>query len=259
MSEFDLLNSKCLISGTSSGIGMFLKEKLPSAESFDRTISISNYKKKSYDAIIHCAYDSGSVKGHKNIYEQSRSNIYLVEKLCEINTKVFIFFSSIDVYPKKFKGSQPDYRTGSEDLLNRHAFFKIVGESIVASKVKNHFIFRPSLMIGKNARINTLVNIVKGKKGPFTLAKNSRFNLITHDQVLFCIQAALTANKKRVINLCSGLEVSLDEIARHVGNNNIQWGQHEYITPKIENSNAIQFFGADDIKINELVSMILSW
>ena len=259
MSGFDLLNAKCLISGTSSGIGKFLIQKLPHAESFDRSAPISKYKKNTYDLIIHCAYDAGSLRGHKNIYEQTKSNINLVEELCDINTKVFIFFSSIDVYPKEASGNLLDFELGSGELLNRHAFFKIVGESIVVSKVKNHIILRPSLMIGKNARVSTLVNIVKGNKGPFTLTKNSRFNVITHDQVLFCIQAALKVNKKGIVNLCSGLEFSLEDVANYVNNKNITWGKYKYITPKIENSNAIQLYGADDIKMSELISTIKDW
>ena len=259
MSGFNLLTARCLISGTSSGIGKFLCQKLPLSESFDRFAQISKYKKNTYDVIIHCAYDASSLNGHKNLYEQTKSNIKMVEELCDINTKVFIFFSSIDVYPKKSSENLLDYELGSGELLNRHAFFKIVGESIVASKVKNHIILRPSLMIGKDARASTFVNIVNGNKGPFTLSKNSRFNVITHDQVLFCIQAALNTNKKGVINLCSGLELSLEEVAEHAGNNSIKWGKYEYLTPKIEYSNAIHSFGADDIKMSELISIIRNW
>jgi hypothetical protein len=259
MSGFELSKARCLISGTSSGIGKFLSTKLPFAERYDRSTPISNYKNQTYDAIIHCAYGDGFLKGHKNIYEQSKSNIRLVEDLCDINCGVFIFFSSIDVYPRGFSGSLSDFELGSGEMLSRHAFFKIIGESIIGSKVKQHLILRPSLMVGKDARASTFVNIIRGSKGPFTLAKKSRFNLITHDQVLFCLQAALATKTKGTINLCSGLELSLDEVARHVSNDNISWGRFEYQTPKIEGSNTVKFFGGVENNISDLISTVLSW
>ncbi len=259
MTSLELSKSRCLISGTSSGIGKFLIEKLPLAESYDRSASFKKYEKKNYDVIIHCAYDASITTGHKEIYEQSKSNISLVEKLCGINCGIFIFFSSIDVYPKELNIKSSDFKLGAGENFTRHAHFKIIGESIVASKKKKYLILRPSLMIGKNSRLNTFLNIIKGKKGPFTLAKNSRFNLITHDQILFCLQAALLKGMEGTINLCSGLEISLDEVAHHVENDNISWGQFEYKTPKLENSNMVQFFGGKDNTIDELISKVLNW
>lgn len=169
------------------------------------------------------------------------------------------FFSSIDVYPRGFSGTLSNFKLGSQELLSRHSFFKIIGESIVASKAKQYLILRPSLMVGENARASTFVNIIKGCKGPFTLTKNSRFNLITHDQVWFCLNAALAKDRTGVMNLCSGLELSLDEVARDVGNENISWGKFQYLTPKIEASNAVQFFKAHDNNMSNLISTILNW
>jgi nucleoside-diphosphate-sugar epimerase len=249
----------CLISGTSSGIGKYLSKQLPFAEKYDRSSPISKYQNKEFDVIIHCAFDGSSLLGHKNLFEQLRSNISLVQDLCSLNHKIFIFFSSIDVYPKKINLKSPDYKLGYGDLFSRQAFFKIMGESIVASKAKNFLILRPSLMIGEYARANTFVNIIRGKEGPFTLSKNSMFNLITHDQVWFCLQAAFFKEIRGVMNLCSGLYVSLDEVARKVKNNNISWGDYDYQTPKIEDSNTIKLFGGTDYKIEDIISKVLSW
>jgi dTDP-4-dehydrorhamnose reductase len=259
VSSFELSKSRCLISGTSSGVGRFLSKQLPFAKKYDRSSNILDYKDKSFDVIIHCAYDGNFVLGHKNLFEQLKSNVQLVEKLCSLNHKIFIFFSSIDVYPREFDGKLSDYKLGSGDLLSRHAFFKIIGESIVASKAKNFLILRPSLMIGEDARMNTLMNIVRGNKGPYTLGKNSEFNLITHDQVWLFLQAALAQETRGIVNLCSGLYLSLDQVAQEVKNYNVSWGNYNYKTPKIDGSNAVKLFGGNEYKIEDIVSKVLSW
>jgi hypothetical protein len=158
-----------------------------------------------------------------------------------------------------FSGKISDFQLGSDELFSRHAFFKTIGESIVASKASKYLIIRPSLMIGEDARINTLVSIVKGNKGPFTLSKDSEFNLITHDQIFFCLQAALSQKMMGIINLCSGLYLTLDKVANHVGNNNVNWGNYKYQTPKIKESNAIKLFKGMEYDLEGLISKIYSW
>jgi nucleoside-diphosphate-sugar epimerase len=259
VSSFELSKSRCLISGTSSGVGRFLSKQLPFAKRYDRSSNILDFKDKSFDVIFHCAYDKSYALGHKNLFEQLKSNIQLVEELCNINHKVFIFFSSIEIYSKEFNGKLSDHKLGSGDLFSKHGFFKIIGESIVASKAKNFIILRPSLMIGEDSRINTLMNIVRGNKGPFTLGKNSEFNLITHDQVWSFLQAVLAQEMRGVFNLCSGLNLSLDEVAQEVKNYNISWGDYNYKTPKIDDSNIIKLFGLTEYKIEDIVSNVLSW
>ena len=222
-------------------------------------MSVSNYADKTFDVIIHCAYDRSSLGGHENIYDQIKSNISLVEDLCKLKHKCFIFFSSIDVYPSDFEGTTSNFKIGSQELLSKHAFFKILGESIVLSKAKQYLILRPSLMIGKDARANTLVNIIRGYKGPFSLTKSSRFNLITHDQVWCCLNAALATDKRGIMNLCSGLELSLDQVARKVGNKKVLWGNFKYSTPQIKDSNAVKFFNLNDHKISDFISLVQSW
>lgn len=256
MNDIELSKIRCLISGTKSGIGKFLSHELPKAERFDRKAPISKYKKKDYDIIIHCAYDGDLLNGHKNLFNQSISNIKLVEDLCDIECKIFIFFSSVDVYPLNFDGNLSNFKLGFGNYHTRHAFFKMIGESIVLSKIKNYLILRPTLMVGKDARLSTVTNIICGKKGPYSLTKTSRFNIITHDQIFFCIQAALRRNKTGIINLFSDLEFSLEELAKQVKNENISWGKFEYKTPKIKEINPIQLFGGRNNTIQELISTV---
>ena len=235
MNDIELSKIRCLISVTKSGIGKFLSHELPKAERFDRKAPISKYKKKDYDIIIHCAYDGDLLNGHKNLFNQSISNIKLVEDLCDIECKIFIFFSSVDVYPLNFDGNLSNFKLGFGDYHTRHAFFKMIGESIVLSKIKNYLILRPTLMVGKDARLSTVTNIICGKKGPYSLTKTSRFN---------------------IINLFSDLEFSLEELAKQVKNENISWGKFEYKTPKIKEINPIQLFGGRNNTIQELISTV---
>ena len=50
-----------------------------------------------------------------------------------------------------------------------------------------------------------------------------------------------------------------DIVIPPVENDNISWGQFEYKTPKLENSNMVQFFGGKDNTIDELISKVLNW
>ena len=91
---------KILITGVTSGIGKYLHEEL-GGEGFTR----KNAKKilssrKRFDVIIHCAYSARRDVDSEYVYQYFSDTIGLTEKLLEMPHKLFIFFSTVDVYPR---------------------------------------------------------------------------------------------------------------------------------------------------------------
>ena len=88
---------KILITGTSSGIGRYLKDHLI-CDSFNRSSSYNVNQNNTYEIIIHCAFNMNRLENHENFYEYLEDTLTLTRSLTSIKHKLFIFLSSIDVY-----------------------------------------------------------------------------------------------------------------------------------------------------------------
>ena len=112
MTDTTPLKNRVLVTGTNSGLGKYIASQIDcSVLTRDNSESVL---KKSYDTIIHCAFNSR--KNVNDYYDIVRDNIFLTKDLCKIEHNKFVFISSIDVYQE-------------ED--NLYKISKLMSESIV--------------------------------------------------------------------------------------------------------------------------------
>lgn len=227
---------RILVTGHKNGLGKYFFEKFD-AIGWDKDISskqVSNLKKKGVDIIIHCAFNSSPEVDNESLFTYLQDNVFLTKELVSIPHKKFIFFSSVDVYPKdKDKHSEKEI-INLNSVENIYGITKLISESIVKNYSKNYLILRCSAFLGKYSRKNSLIKIIEKEKCKLTLDKNSEFNYILYEDVLNLIQKSIKRNLKGVYNLASSQNIKIYEIAK-IFNRKVKFGNYHYNSGKIDN------------------------
>lgn len=184
-------NKKILISGTSSGLGKFLKKKFGSIK-FNRKKNFLFYKRQVWDLIIHCGFYSGEDK------KKSLEAINLSKKISSLKAKKKIFISSMIIYSKK---------------KNQYKIAKLKSESFF--KKKNNYILRLGSLIGPGMRVNTIYKILFLKNPRIGLSENSTYSFITYYEVFFLIKEILKQNKYKTVNFLRKDFINIKKISKH--------------------------------------------
>jgi nucleoside-diphosphate-sugar epimerase len=198
---------KYLVTGIKSGLGKYLYENLPDVVGLDRG-GFDLIKDKDYDIIIHCAFNKTiDVEDH---YQYLEDNIFLTQKLVNLNYKKFIYISTIDVYP-----TEP----------NLYGLFKRFAESIVEQK-PNTTILRCSMILGKDTKPNHVTRL-KENTPYIGLSGDSTFNYILNKDILSFIQSYSEKCPGGVIDFVSNDSLKL-EITHQTLKSNTQLRQFIY-------------------------------
>jgi nucleoside-diphosphate-sugar epimerase len=198
---------KYLVTGIKSGLGKYLYENLPDVIGLDRG-GFDLIKDKDYDVIIHCAFNKTiDVEDH---YQYLEDNIFLTQKLVNLNYKKFIYISTIDVYP-----TEP----------NLYGLFKRFAESIVEQK-PNTTILRCSMILGKDTKPNHVTRL-KENTPYIGLSGDSTFNYILNKDILSFIQSYSEKCPSGVIDFVSNDSLKL-EITHQTLKSNTQLRQFIY-------------------------------
>ena len=229
------------ITGFNSGLGRFLVKKFNGRE-FDPRHSKS-VTDKTPKNIIHCGYQYPSVHSVTAALSQLENAKESLRVLLEFQgLKKFIFISSVDVYPNSSdiyydESSKIDLR----DIKGIHSLTKLALEEYVMKNSRDFLILRPSLMLGKYSRDNSITRILSGKTSEFSLNSESTFNVISHESVSDFIEIALNLNLGGIYNLTSSSNISLDTVATLAGKKPIEFGSVLYQTPNLVNSKVLRF------------------
>lgn len=226
--------SKYLISGSSSGLGKYLHDQLGGIP-FNR--SGSNVKKA--DVIIHCAFNREKKVNSENLYQYLFDNVFLTKKLIKIPHKKFIYISSVDVYPKDNGKHSENEVIDVNQISSVYAITKIMSESLIQNLCPNFLILRCSALLGRDARENSLIKIIKEEKPTLSLSENSVFNFILHKDVLEFVKIAIGKNLQGVYDLSSSKNITLFEIAELLGKK-VSFGTYIYNVGDIDNKKASQ-------------------
>lgn len=233
--------NKLLITGTSSGLGKYLHENL-GGTGWNRQASEKerkDLKKNGAEIIIHCAFNSQ--QSPKDIEQYFRDNVLLTEELTNILHKKFIFISSVDVYPKNSNIHIEDEILDANKEEDLYAKTKLLSEDLVKRNCPNFLILRCTALLGKDARRNSLIKIIKEKKPTLTLSGNSMFNYILHKDVLSFIKLALEKDLQGIYNLSSSENISLKAIADLL-KKHVNFGNYIYNVGNIDNTKASSLF-----------------
>lgn len=195
-----------LVSGTSSGLGKYLKYKF-SATKYQRDEKDLLYKKKKWDLIIICGFYSGSLKSKYN------EAIKHVKKLMSFQSEKIIFISSLNVnfldYPIKFK------HVKNKTPLRMYALSKYKCEKLCLKKNKT-LVIRLSNIIGPSRfmRTSDLKKFLYHKSPKIKYSERSKFSLTSFEEILRFIKIAIKNEYSGVHNLYRKDMISLYQISK---------------------------------------------
>lgn len=183
---------KCFITGIKSGLGKYLHEHIGGDGLHRETV------------IIHAAHKYISEKLDSNW----GSNIGLTFGLTQLPHKKFIFISSIDV------------DRDTENGKNKQA-----SEEVVKKFAKNYLIIRPSLILGKYQRPNTVSRIKSGERFKTTLSGESEFYYVYNEEILEFIKTAIEQDLTGTLTMGLNDKVKLKELAKE---GQVEFGAYLY-------------------------------
>tara|TARA_B100000787_G_C16196907_1_gene301583 strand:+ start:1404 stop:2174 length:771 start_codon:yes stop_codon:yes gene_type:complete len=234
-----------VISGTSSGLGRYLKENLNSY-SYDRNGSNTSLPLSKNNIIIHTAFNSSKVVSEKEILNYIDDNINLTKRILEVPHKKIIFISSVDVYPTNNKIHKEEDELLLESNKSIYSLSKLIAESIIRKKSSNYVILRVSGMLGPYIRDNAFIKILKNSKcidyKNLSLNQTSSFNYVLQSDILNLIKKLLKNNDTGTYNLTSNKNINLERIATHL-NSKINFGKYIYNVGKNSNHRVIKKYG----------------
>jgi|TARA_B100000287_G_C20602712_1_gene768770 nucleoside-diphosphate-sugar epimerase len=222
-------NLKILVTGTNSGLGKFICERMPDVTRLNREnrVDIVGSDRK-YDIIIHSAYNSSNINFTDLDLKYVDDNLILTSELINLCGGCFIYVSSIDSINK---------------IESSYALFKKLSEDLIRSKIENYFIIRPSHLIqyGESDKIpNSLRKIINDES--ITLTENSKFNLVSYEDILsYIVKKIKNEIEDREINLVNSESIMVSDVIEMLEKNN-GCGDFEYIPTipkesyKVENS-----------------------
>lgn len=208
-----------LVTGTGSGLGRYLVKAL-SGESFDHhhlESQLSYHYRENYDLIVHCGFDTRSSLCAKELYNYYTLNIKLVESLLQIKHRYFVFISSVAVYPPESNICMEDDDIYLNGNISLYGFSKLVVEQIVKTKADISLILRPVSIVGPEARPNNIMKVLMGEDAQLTVRHNSRYNLVTQEQIARFIQFAYHRGVNGIYNVGAVDTATIEEIAKMVG------------------------------------------
>lgn len=237
---------KILTTGTNSGLGKYLYENLGGAALTRSTPEDERrkYRVDGVDTIIHCAINTAKNTDFATLYQYINDNIFFVRELASYPHKKFIFISSVDVYPK----SDPRHEPYAEqavinvnDLSGIYGITKLMSESIILNSCKNFLVLRPSALLGKYSRKNSLIKIIEDEPCALSVTEDSSFNYVLHSDLLEFIRIVLKNDLTGIYNMVSLGNISLGRIAEILGKQ-VKFGSVRYDAGNISNEKISRVF-----------------
>jgi len=185
-----------LVTGTTSGLGKYIAS-VTQCHSWNRGEPIPE---RYYHTVIHCAHDRTS----------PYQNLDILERLFAIPCRKFVYISSIDVH-------QPS---------SMYAMNKMRCERFVRSSYDDYLIVRPGAMIGKYARPNTIMKMLRDEA--LTVNAESTFGLVHHSEVW----QAINLMPEKTITVSGDIH-TLEHYAKTYGKNP-QYGNFFYKSPEVQ-------------------------
>lgn len=201
---------KYLVTGVKSGLGKHLFENLQDVDGLHRN-NFDELSFKEYSVIIHCAFNkSNKIKNDTcEYYKYLNDNIFLTQKLLNLNYDKFIYISSIDVY----------------DKTTLYSLFKRLAESLVI-RYRNSLIIRCPVLLGKEMKPNHLTKMFSGED--ISLSGKSTFNYILYENILNFLR--YNEEKIGIWDFISRDSIALNDIKKRFGLNT-HFGNYIYGTP----------------------------
>ena len=225
------MQKKILITGASSGLGLFLKKKYDAVK-FER--SKKNYKyyfKTKWDLIIHCAWDPKHYdqKNLDNYYENNILNSHLISRL---NGKK-IFTSSVAVYEKNYKKNRTENSFIDVSRLSTYARSKLICESFF--NLNEDIILRLGSLVGENMRPCTISKILNYSNEKINLSKKSKFSFVSYEEIGNFIDLLILKKRRGIYNFLRNDYKSLGTYCKFLNNKKIKFGKIKFNVVEADN------------------------
>ena len=230
-----------LVTGANSGLGKYCCEQfnaVPFTRQTDYQQVLTQACEKPFDVIIHSAFNTKPNIDTSQLYSYLNDTTYLTRQMTAIPHKKFIFISTVDVYPKDNEYHHEDEVIQLKEITNLYALSKLMSESIVQNETDKPLILRPTAMLGKYAKPNSLMKILFHERVSLTLTGESIFNYIGHSDVSEFITAAIKQNLSGIYNTSASSNIQLAEVSRHF-NKPVTFGSFNYRVANADNHKAI--------------------
>jgi nucleoside-diphosphate-sugar epimerase len=224
-----------LTTGVRSGLGRYIHENLGGI-GYTRQISkkeLQEIENRGVDIIIHCAFNSSHGITYDSLNDYVEDNVFLTKKLASIPHSMFIFISSVDIYPKNDLLHSEDEVIEADSVSGIYGITKLMSEAIVKNCCRNYLILRGSAFLGKYSRKNSLIRIIE-EECTLTLAGDSVFNYVLHSDILDLIKYMIDNRLTGMYNLVSSENITLSEVANMLGKK-VVFGNYRYDVGKIDN------------------------
>jgi dTDP-4-dehydrorhamnose reductase len=236
--------SNILVTGSNSGLGKYCT-KFFNGIPFTRQSNFADIYKRSesnpYQAIIHCAFNAKPDIDSNNLYSYLNDTVMLTRKLLQVPHKNFIFISSADVYPQTNDIHSEDEIIKLDGVRNIYGIAKLMSESIIQKEANTPLILRTTALLGQDARKNSLMKILTQDQVKLTLASQSSFNYILHQDVANFITKSLADNLMGIYNLAASSTVTLGEVSEHY-QRKVEYGNYHYVSGGISNKKASEIY-----------------
>ncbi|MHA1987692.1 MAG: hypothetical protein ACW98D_13740 [Promethearchaeota archaeon] len=211
---------KFLITGINSGLGKFLSQELSDGKGLHRD-NFDEIASESYDVIVHCAFDKkkeiNEIDGMIGCYRYLDDNIFLTQRLLDLNYSYFIYISSIDVHIR----------------TTMYSTFKKFAESIVVRGKGKTIILRCPALIGKTMKSSHLTKIVCEKNSKLTLSGESTFNYILFEDILELLIQGKYRQMNGIYDLRADNNVKIKDIKKEF-KSDVKLGDYIYKSPDVD-------------------------
>jgi nucleoside-diphosphate-sugar epimerase len=226
---------KLLVTGTASGLGAAVHGALGGTAMTRATPFAEVEAGAPYDAIIHCAFGSQKLVTPATAHVYLDDNLLLTERLIAVPHRLFVFISSIDIYPLPREGAKEDDDYDLARLCGPYAFAKLFSDALVRARCADHLILRPASLLGPAMRPATTLRVLTERAPRVFLHPDSRFNFVLHEDIAAFIARALAENITGVFNLASTGSVRLGDMAERLGLS-ATFGEHRYDAGDVSNA-----------------------
>tara|TARA_Y100001934_G_scaffold282880_1_gene399011 strand:- start:13005 stop:13754 length:750 start_codon:yes stop_codon:yes gene_type:complete len=228
--------NRILVSGTQSGLGASLLNWL-GTDSLTRTDNPADlWARPTYDAIVHCAID---LTGDNS--KLITKNVALLNDVMRIPHRLFVQISSVDVYPNTEGKRRESDELSAIPKDGSYRAVKLACELAIGNTDNPILVLRPTALIGKTARPNSLIKMMHDPNCCLTLSPKSIFNYVRHRQVSEFIKVAIRNGYTGIYNIASTGNLRLDEVAAIVGARP-EYGHYNYEVGDVDNSKAKAVF-----------------
>ncbi len=227
-----------LITGAGSGLGRYLYERFGGV-ALTRDVALDDLfaAGRTFDVIIHCAFNASRELVGEALRGYIADNLLLTERLTRLPHRRFVYLSTVDVYPRANRRHREDQPVALAGPCSAYAATKLMSEALVRHRSKAHLILRPTTMLGRYSRPNSLIHLLTKEDCVLTVAAESEFNCVLHRDVADFIELCLAHGHAGTYNLASRSNLRLGTLARRLGRAP-RFGRYLYRVGRIDNSRA---------------------